>query len=224
MSILQKLNTAFRGGVREAAEAVIDANSLRILGQEIHECEQDISSSKQKLALIIAEKMQVEREIKQLSTSNKIHEETITLLLEEENESQAEVIAQIIAEQEPKIKQKQQHFDQLKAHEESLQSSLKKMIFSLNSFKSEYQMAKATANMQQAQSALASSSMTSSSRFVAMQESLDKIQEKQQSTADKMAAMEKVNAALSINPIDQNHKQEASASDILQRIKDKERT
>ena len=39
MSILQKLNTLFRAGVRESAEAITDANAIRIYRQEIVDAE-----------------------------------------------------------------------------------------------------------------------------------------------------------------------------------------
>ena len=35
MSILKKLFTAVRGGAREAGEAIVDANGIRIFEQEI---------------------------------------------------------------------------------------------------------------------------------------------------------------------------------------------
>jgi phage shock protein A len=39
MNVFAKLFTAVRGGVREAAEVVVDTHALRIFEQEIHECE-----------------------------------------------------------------------------------------------------------------------------------------------------------------------------------------
>lgn len=221
MSILQKLNSALRGGMREAAEVVIDANSLRILGQEIYDCEQDISASKQKLVLIMTEKTQVKRDLDHLIESNKQHEENILTLLEQANEEQAVQIAQLIAEQAPRLEQKKQHFDTLANYEQRLQASLKKMILGLQTFKNEYQMAKATENMQKAQSSLSQSSSGSVSRFTAMQTSLERIQEKQQESADKVEAMEQVDATLSIDPMVHLNGQKASANDILQRIKAK---
>lgn len=37
--LLNKLATALRGGTREVLASAVDANALRILGQEIYECE-----------------------------------------------------------------------------------------------------------------------------------------------------------------------------------------
>ncbi|MBF9003631.1 PspA/IM30 family protein [Vibrio nitrifigilis] len=37
MSVFKKLFSAFKGGINDAAESVVDANQLRILEQEIRE-------------------------------------------------------------------------------------------------------------------------------------------------------------------------------------------
>ena len=82
MRIMHKLATALRGGVRETAEVVIDANSLRIFAQEIHECENHISQSKQQLASIMAEKMRIKREIQLIEKGIGQYEKRMAELLE----------------------------------------------------------------------------------------------------------------------------------------------
>ncbi len=219
---MQKLGAMMRGSMRETAETVIDANSLRILGQEIHECENDMTASKQKLALIIAEKIQVKRDLDVLIESNNKHEKAIIGFLEEGNEVKANSLASIMAEQEPRLEQKQQHFNTLQQHETRLQATLKKTVLGLERFRNEYKMVKATATLQKAQTTLSNSASDSASRFSVMQESLDRIQEKQQYSADKIDAMEQVNTALSIDPLAQFDKGKPSAEDILKRIKAKQ--
>jgi len=218
MSILKKLSTALQGGVREAAEVVIDSNSLRILGQEIYECEQDIAKSKQRLAAIIAEKIQVKRDIDALIKNNNNYEKEVMQLLGAGNEGKATEIAQKIAEMEPRLLQKKGHFGKLKSHEMALQSSLKKTVLGLDSFKSEYKMAKATENLQKAHATFSDSS-NPASRFNDMKESLDRIQEKQQESTDKMDAMDQVEAVLDVDSLNSKDINVLSAEDIIQRIK-----
>lgn len=220
MSILKKLSTALNGGVREAAEVVIDANSLRILGQEIHECEQDVSKSKQRLASIIAEKTQVKRALDTLQENSQNYEEKITQLLQENNEEKAIEIAELMANEEPQLQQKKEHFEKLKSHEMSLQNSLKKTILGLENFKSEYKMAKATDNLQKSQVSL-SSSTDPSARFSAMEESMKRIQEKQQDFTDKSEAMAQVETALNTDPLNNTESTKTTSADIIQRIKEK---
>lgn len=218
MSILKKLSTALQGGVREAAEVVIDSNSLRILGQEIYECEQDIAKSKQRLAAIIAEKIQVKRGLDALIENISNYEKEVMQLLDSDDKGKATEVAQKIAEIEPKILQKQGHLEKLKSHEMALQSSLKKTVLGLDNFKSEYKMAKATENLQKAQATFSDSS-NPDSRFNDMKESLERIQEKQQESTDRIDAMDQVEAALSIDPLNSKDINVLSAEDIIQRIK-----
>jgi phage shock protein A len=55
MRVFTKLVTAVRGSGREAAEAVVDANAIRIFGQEIYDCEAAIQQAKRDLSRVVAE-------------------------------------------------------------------------------------------------------------------------------------------------------------------------
>lgn len=220
MSILKKLSTAFNGGVREAAEVVIDANSLRIMGQEIHDCEQDVSKSKQRLASIIAEKTQVKRTLDTLQENSQNYEEKISQLLKQGDEEKALEIAELMANEEPQLLQKQEHFEKLTSHEMSLQNSLKKTILGLDNFKSEYKMAKATDNFQKSQGSCSSSS-DPSARFSAMEESMKRIHERQQDFSDKSDAMTQVETALNMDSMKDVKDNKTTSADIIQRLKEK---
>ena len=221
MSITNKLASALRGGVREAAEGVIDANSIRILGQEIHDFENDISDSKQKLALIITQAMQVERQISQAHEATKEKELKVIALLESGNEEGATVIAEEIAELEAKTSQLTSHKKNLRSHEQTLKASLKTMVSHLDTYKSEYNMAKANENMHKAQSKLATTDLKSKNRLASINDSLQRIQSRQQDTTDHMGAMEQVEADFSTGPTNAYREVSVSAAEILNRIKEK---
>jgi len=222
MSISSKLASALKGGVREAAEGVIDANSIRILGQEIHEFENDIADSKQKLALIITQAMQVERQIAQAQTTIEEKEQEVASLLSTDNEDAAIVIAEEIGDLESKIKQLKKHQVSLRTHEQSLKTSLKNMISHLDTYKNEYNMAKANENMQKAQGKLAKTSHKGSNRFADIESSLERVQSRQQETSDQMEAMEDVEASLGITPTNSFKEASPSAAEVLKRIKEKQ--
>ena len=220
MSILKNLSTALNGGVREAAEVVIDANSLRIMGQEIHECEQDVSKSKLQLASIIAEKTQVKRALDTLQENSQNYEEKISQHLKQGDEEKALEVAELMANEEPQLHQKQEHFEKLKSHEMSLQNSLKKTILGLESFKSDYKMAKATDNLQKSQGSNSTSS-DPSARFSAMEESMKRINEKQQDFTDKSDAMAQVETALNMDSMKEIKNSKTTSADIIKRLKEK---
>ncbi|CAA6814002.1 MAG: Unknown protein [uncultured Thiotrichaceae bacterium] len=218
MRIMQKLTTALRGSVRETAEIVIDANSLRIFAQEIHECEQHIRKTKEHLAQLIAEKMRVKRELGALETTLQRQESEITKKLEQDNENAAMQLAQSVADKEPILEQHRLHYQQLTEHEQRLQNTLQGMVNKLGTYQAEYRLAQTTAKMQQSQSRLAFGSAGGTAHFSDMQDSLTRVKERQQRFADEVTAMEQVDAKLSGLDID-TQTQQQSAKDVLDRIK-----
>lgn len=225
MRIMYKLVTALRGGVRESAEVVIDANSLRIFAQEIHECENHINQSKQQLASIIAEKMRVKREIEMLEKSISQLEHRMASLLENDDETAALKLAGIVADKESLFERQRGHCEQLQKHEEQLQQTLQKMISKLDNYRTELRMAKATGKMQCAQSKLANNNHGAVSRFGDMQDSLSRIQERQQAFSDEMNAMDQIDAKLSGGFVDEKvNAMKESASEVLRRVKMKTST
>lgn len=220
MGLINKIATAFRGSLREGAEIVVDANAMRIFAQEIHECEKSISHSKHQLATIIAQRTRSKRELDHLQSVSKGKEEKIAELLSQGREEEALKQAQLMAEKEPLISRQQAHYKKLLAYETSLQENLKKMVTRLESYRSEYQMLKATESLQSAQTELSSHRGCTQSTFGNMQESLARIQSRQQEFADQMSAMDQVDAYLSDDYAEPSET-ESAAKDILESIRKK---
>jgi phage shock protein A len=63
MSIFTKLNTLFRASVRESAEALTDANAIRIYRQEIIDAESMLTRRRDALAAMIAARKEMEVDI-----------------------------------------------------------------------------------------------------------------------------------------------------------------
>jgi phage shock protein A len=63
MSILKKLFTAVRGGAREAGEAIVDANGIRIFEQEIADAQNALHRAKKSLTEVMAKEMQTKRSL-----------------------------------------------------------------------------------------------------------------------------------------------------------------
>ena len=64
MNVFTKLSTLFRAGVRESAEALTDANAIRIYRQEIIDAESMLTRRRDALAAMIAARKEVEDDIK----------------------------------------------------------------------------------------------------------------------------------------------------------------
>ncbi len=222
MGIMQKLATAFRGGLRESAEVVVDTQGLRIFAQEIYECEENINHSKTQLASILAEKARIKRELDSLLKVSASREAKVAQLLQANNETEALGVAELIAESEPTLKRQEQHYQQLTEHATGLQQNLKKMVNRLESYRSEYHMLKSTDNLQSAQRKLSINSGSTQSRFGDMQSSLDRIKQRQQQFTDQMDAMQQVDDYLEDK--DNVASSSDSAKDILEAIRQQQRT
>jgi phage shock protein A len=66
--MFKQIVTIFRGRAAEAGEAVIDANAMTILNQQIRDCVAAIESTKRTLALAIAQERQEEARLEKIAT------------------------------------------------------------------------------------------------------------------------------------------------------------
>ncbi|VAW65338.1 PspA/IM30 family protein, partial [hydrothermal vent metagenome] len=74
MSIFKKLFTAVRGGATEVGEAIIDTQAIRILEQELRDSKTALNEAKTNLTAIMAEKMGIDRKVKDLGGKITEHE------------------------------------------------------------------------------------------------------------------------------------------------------
>ena len=100
MSILKKIFTAVRGGAREVGEAIVDANAIRILEQEITDARNSLGKARENLTEVMAKEMQTKREISTLSQKITEHEDYASQAMEKGDEALAIEIAQKIVELE----------------------------------------------------------------------------------------------------------------------------
>ena len=70
MSIFTKLITLFRGTAHEAGAAVVDANALKILDQEIRDADNALGRARDDLATLVAKRRMIEKELQNLSETN----------------------------------------------------------------------------------------------------------------------------------------------------------
>ena len=100
MSVLRDLFTALRGGASEVGEAVIDANAVRILEQEIRDAEAAIGKAKQSLTRMKGTEIRLKREIGVLDADIADYEKKALSALNGGEEALATEVAERIAELE----------------------------------------------------------------------------------------------------------------------------
>jgi len=98
MSIFRKLLTAVRGGATDVGEAIVDSQAIRILEQELRDSKKALSDAKTGLTSIMAEKMGVERKVKELGAKITEHETYAMAAMDKGDESLALDVANKIAE------------------------------------------------------------------------------------------------------------------------------
>ena len=213
--LIEKLATAVRGGTREVLETAVDANAQRIFAQEIYECESHLRQSKQHLAQVIAEKLQLQRQMETHKTKMAGKEDAIRTQLQQGNEAAALSLAETFAQQESWLETQQQQHEQLAAYEQRLLHTLKTAASKLEHYRAELRMAHATQHAQQAVGKLSRHANQHGDKFARMQDSLQRIHQQQDAFGDRMEALESIDAYLVGEPSPQQQAREQAAAVLL---------
>ena len=98
--MFKQIVTIFRGRAAEAGEAVIDANAMTILNQQIRDCVAAIESTKRTLALAIAQERQEQARLEKIAARIEGLEARAAQALDAGNEDLAMEAAEAIASME----------------------------------------------------------------------------------------------------------------------------
>ncbi len=227
MSLFKKIFTAVRGGAREAGEAFVDANAIRILEQEVKDAENHIAKAKQDLTTVMAKEMQSNREIERLKKQVKEYEGYAMQALEKGDEGLAIEIAEKIASIEPDLAIQEETKTSFSSHAQRLKDLVKKTERQLGEHKRQLIMVKTTESVQKATSAISDNFSNSNSKMMSASESLKRIKQKQKDFDDKLKAAEILDSENSDTSLEAKMKQAgigeqtSSANSVLDRIKAK---
>ena len=228
MGLLNKLFTALRGGAREAGQAIVDANSIRIFEQEIEDAKNNLQKAKQDLTTIMAQEMQAKRSIETITQDIATHEGYTSEALAKNDEALALEVANKIATLEQEKTSQEQIATSYGEHIVKLKSLIKKTSTSIADMQRQLVMVKTTQSVQNAASAIATSSSASGSKLLSAKESLDRIQKRQQLTEDRLKAGAMLDADMGHKNLEEKlaqagiGKTTTSANDILAKIKAKQ--
>ncbi|MCF6436573.1 MULTISPECIES: PspA/IM30 family protein [Pseudoalteromonas] len=188
MSILKKLFTAVRGGAREAGEAIIDANGIRIFEQEIADAKNALEKAKRSLTEVMAKEMQTSRKVKALEDSIAEHEGYAGQALEQGNEALALEIAEKIGDFETEKAEHEEVLNGFSQHIVALKQQVKEAEKSIKENQRQLSMVKTTESVQQATMAVNSTLNTNSSSMTSAKASLERIKQRQQDRQDQLGA------------------------------------
>ncbi|MEM7617225.1 MAG: PspA/IM30 family protein [Pseudomonadota bacterium] len=227
MSMFNKIFTAIRGGAREAGQAIIDKNGIRIFEQEIEDAKNQLAKAKRDLTAVMAQEMKAAREVERLTKDIDKYETYATQALEKGDENLALEIAEKIGEIQGELEIQQKSQSSFAAHTDRLKAMIKKTSKTLADMNRQLVMVKTTNNVQQATTAITNNYASGSSKLLTAKESLDRIKQKQQDLDDRLAAGETLNAEFNGDDLEAKM-QEAGigdtndkAQDILAKLKAK---
>ncbi len=188
MGIFNKLLTAVRGGATEVGEAIVDSQSIRILEQEIRDSKKALNDAKTGLTSIMAEKMGVDRKVKDLGEKIKEHEGYAIQAMDKGDENLALEIATKIAEFEHELSIQQGIRDGYDTKVVSLKKMIRQSERNIQAMDREVSVVKTTAKVQKANDLASAKFSGSNSSLNSATDSLERIKARQQKREDQAAA------------------------------------
>ena len=221
MSIFAKLITLFRGASYEAGAAVVDANALRILDQEIRDADNALGRARDDLATLVAKRRMVEKELQALRDQSARYEGSARAALSKGDEA----LAQRISELETEIGTKTPQLADMRVAEERLHQTIAQTQQRVETLRREIDVVKVNDSVQRAQAAVASRGGSAQASLGSAADSLKRIKERQAIQDEKFRAAAELedrrtgadlDAKLAAAGILPGH---SNADDILARLK-----
>ena len=179
MSIFSKLITLFRGASYDAGAAVVDANALRILDQEIRDADAALGKARDDLATLVAKRRMLEKELQGQRDQAARYESSARAALAKGDEKLALEVAQRISELETDIGTKTPQLADMKTAEERLHGIIATTQQKVENLRREIDTVKVNDSVQRAQAAVASRGGSATAALGSAADSLKRIKERQ---------------------------------------------
>jgi len=179
MSIWKKLVTAVKGGANEAAEAVVDANLMRILDQEMREAKDAISKARDEKSRMVANRMTKEKSVFELMAEIERRTNAARTAKQQGDEPLAVEIIESVLKLRDKAETEQGLADQYRQTEDGMDAALKQSQSRIETLQRKIEAAKANEALIAAQKAAAVGTSASSDRMSNAMASLERLEERQ---------------------------------------------
>lgn len=228
MSVLRDLFTALRGGASEVGEAVIDANAVRILEQEIRDAETAIGKAKQSLTRMKGTEIRLKREIGVLNADISDYEQKAMAALNNGEEALATEVAERIAELESDRNDKGSEQATLDTEINKIHAMIKARERTIQKNKRELDKVRTVRELQRATESVSSNFAATGSSEHRVAKALERVKAKQQNWQDRMQAGEWMADKEGGDDLDAKLREKGigdggspGASDVLARLKAK---
>lgn len=228
MSILRSILTAVRGGASEVGEAIVDANSTRILEQEIRDAEEAISKAKKSLTQLKATEIKLKRDLNTIRTDIADYESKALQALNSNNEALAVEVANKIAELEVDEQEKNTEHQSLNAQVNKLNTMIRQREKNIQKNRRELEKIKTVEQLQKATNTMSTNFAATNSSEHRVSKALERAKQKQANWEDRMEAGEWMTSEANGDDLDAKLKEAGigggtteSGADVLARLKQK---
>ena len=226
MGVLKDLMQAVRGGANEVGEAIVDANAIRILEQEIRDAESAIASAKQSLTRMKSSEIGLKRDLSTLGADIADYEQKAIAALDAGEEALATEVAERIAELEGERDDKAGEQAALNEEVNKIHAMIKARERTIQKNKRELDKVRTVQELQRATESVSRNFAATGSKGHRVSQALDRVKAKQQNWQDRMEAGEWLESQEGVDDIDAKLKAKgigasgaSAGSDVLARLK-----
>lgn len=188
MSIWRKLFTLGRAGAHEATSAVVDANAIRILDQEIRDADTAQGKARDDLATLVARRRIQENEVKSLRDQVTKYEGSARAAVAKGDMDLARQVAQRIADLEQEVTLKEPQIGDMRIAEDQLHKAISATDRRIETLRREVDVVKVNESVQKAQAAVSASGAGAGASLGSAAGSLARIKERQMIRGEKIKA------------------------------------
>ncbi|MBX9802976.1 MAG: PspA/IM30 family protein [Caulobacteraceae bacterium] len=224
MSMLAKLSALFRGTAREAGQAVVDANALKILDQEIRDADTAQGKARDDLAGLVARRRMAENELKSFGDQIVKYESSVRAAMAQGKTDLAREVAGRIAELETEIGTRGPLIEGMKEAEARLRTAIATTDQKIETLRREIDIVKVNDSVQKAQTSVALQSQGAHSRIGSAADSLQRIKQRQAIQEERLRVGQELEDKRSGADLDAKLREagilpgHASADDVLARL------
>jgi phage shock protein A len=179
MSVWSKLFALLRGTAHDAGGAVVDANALRILDQEIRDADGALGKARDDLATLVARRRILEKELQNLKDQAGRYEGSARAALAKGDEALAREVAQRIADLEQEAALKSPQLEEMRGAEDRMHQVIAATQQKVETLRREIDVVKVNESVQRAQASVAASGTGANAALGSAADSLKRIKERQ---------------------------------------------
>lgn len=179
MGTMKKLMTLFRGQVRQGAEALVDANALALLDQQLFDTEQTLIGARRDLAALMAERKLLQVQAERTCADIARYEGYTREALARDEAALAQDTAVQVADMEDNLSQVQAQLEELAAREREFRGIIERAGQALGALRQQQAVARVSDRIHDVSGRVGDGGSSLQARLAQSEETLARIQARQ---------------------------------------------